>query len=82
MIIGRHVVDPVFVLGGSVEFNPETKCYHVEIELSDSMLGQDVEKSADADKLLRLIDKAVSDGAIVRRECMTPAAEEHDDGNA
>lgn len=70
MIIGRFSVDPMLIYGGRIEFNPETKCYHVFIETDETVYEQAVEKQADAAALLKLIDKATSDGATARREAL------------
>jgi hypothetical protein len=67
MIIGRYSVDPVDVTGGSYHFDPETQCYHVTIErIGVDDLAQAVPKLADAEKLLKQIDKACTEGSDIR----------------
>lgn len=67
MIIGRYCVDPSDVCGGSITFDPETSYYRVVIECAEmTEYAQSVAKEADANKLLKLIDKAIAEGASIR----------------
>lgn len=70
MIIGRYAIDPILVMGGGYSFDPETKCYHVVIDTPSEIHEQAVEKLEEARALLRLIDKAVADGAEARQAMM------------
>ena len=73
MIIGRYCVDPSDICAGSINFDPETSYYRVGIECLDgSEYVQAVIKKADADKLLKQIDKAIFEGAGVREEGDSP----------
>jgi hypothetical protein len=67
MIIGRYCVDPSDVLSGSVIFDSDTAYYRVVIKCIDAPeYAQSVLKQADADKLMKLIDKAIAEGARIR----------------
>jgi hypothetical protein len=67
MIIGRFCIDPSDVCAGSVTFDPETSYYRVVIECAENTIySQSVMKKAEADKLLKLIDKAIVEGASIR----------------
>ena len=66
MIIGRFSIDPADVISGSIIFDPETSYYRVGINCIDEPeYVQSVMKKADADKLLKLIDKAIAEGASI-----------------
>jgi hypothetical protein len=67
MIIGRFCVDPSDIVAGSILFDPETAHYRVGIECEDgSEYAQMCPKKDEADKLLKLIDKAIKEGSGIR----------------
>ena len=67
MIIGRYCIDPADIVSGSYTFDSESISYRVVIERADGAeYDQTVTKKEDADRLLKLIDKAIKEGSGVR----------------
>lgn len=67
MIIGEHAVIPENVDSGQKEWLASIPIYRVSIRLIDGVtLEQFTPNEKEADRLLRLIDKAIEQGAAAR----------------
>ena len=72
--------ESVDVFRGGYRFDPETQCYAVTIYMcDDTELPQSTAKLAEAEKWLKLIDKAIGEGAVLRAEIRATCGDDDDD---